>query len=225
MNNLGKMYGDGKGVAKDGVEAVRLYRQAADLCNARAMAFLGSMYANGRGVAKDEAAPVRLYRHSADLGNTLAMRNLGRVYENGLGVTKDIGEAKSYYQKAAEQSGGAGILVGLCAFALDHDPEPIQSRHRRHGPYPRASRLGPGPSPMDARKQRRARIQATLRGSGFDAANVCGRSSWHRRPGISRLGSALPSHARNRPRPPWLCRQLADLDLPGELFHLIGIVR
>ena len=23
----------------------------------------------------------------------------------------------------------------------------------------------------------------------------------------------------------WLCRQLADLDLPGELFHLIGIVR
>ena len=38
-----------------------------------------------------------------------------------------------------QKSGGAGILVGLCALALVHDPEPHKSRDQRHGLHARNS--------------------------------------------------------------------------------------
>ena len=52
LNNLGKMYEHGLGVAKDEAEAVRLYRQAAEKGNAFAMYDLGAMYERGAGVTK-----------------------------------------------------------------------------------------------------------------------------------------------------------------------------
>src|SRR5262249_13978000 len=53
MTNLGLMYADGRGVAKDEEEAVRWYRRAAEAGNAAAMHNLGFMYRNGRGVSRD----------------------------------------------------------------------------------------------------------------------------------------------------------------------------
>ncbi|MBE3039526.1 MAG: sel1 repeat family protein [Chloroflexi bacterium] len=54
MTNLGVMYGDGRGVAKDEREAVSWYRKAAESGNAGAMHNLGLMYGQGRGLEKDE---------------------------------------------------------------------------------------------------------------------------------------------------------------------------
>jgi hypothetical protein len=47
------MYTNGRGVPKDGVQAVKWSRLAAEKGNAAAQAILGLMYANGRGVPKD----------------------------------------------------------------------------------------------------------------------------------------------------------------------------
>ena len=103
VNNLGDNYYYGRGVAQDEAEAVRLYRQAANLGYASAILNLGFMFENGRGVAMDEAEAVRLYRQTADLGDTTAMHHLGFMYENGIGVTKDIAKARSYYQMDADR--------------------------------------------------------------------------------------------------------------------------
>ena len=57
--NLGEKYKLGRGVAKDGAEAEKWYRKAADLGDTSAQAILGLMYYKGEGVAIDEAEAVK----------------------------------------------------------------------------------------------------------------------------------------------------------------------
>jgi hypothetical protein len=66
------MYENGRGVARDNAEAVRLYRLAAEQGNAEGQASLGFMYANGLGVGLDRAEALRWYRLAANQGNTEA---------------------------------------------------------------------------------------------------------------------------------------------------------
>jgi TPR repeat protein len=99
--SLGYKYARGLGVAQDKAEAIRLYREAADLCDAPAINNLGSMYEGGDGVAQDKAEAVRLYRKTADLGNVTAMANLGNMYVRGEGVPANKTEAFNLFQKAA----------------------------------------------------------------------------------------------------------------------------
>ena len=122
-----------------------------------------------------------------------------------------------------QESSGAGILVGLCAFALDDDPEPRQSRHRRHGLHAWDSVAGAASLAMDARKQSRAGIQAPARGHRSDLPDVRGRLPWHSSPGVSRLGPHLPSHAVVGLNLLDMARAVAAFDLPariGQLFEL-----
>jgi TPR repeat protein len=79
MINLGNMYGDGRGVAKDEVEAVRWFRNAADVGDPGGMAILGYAYENGKGVLKDQAQGVLWYRKAADGGNEFAIAALRRL--------------------------------------------------------------------------------------------------------------------------------------------------
>jgi TPR repeat protein len=51
--NLGVMYYDGKGVAKDDAEAMKWYCLAADQCSADAQYYVGLMYKDGAGVPRD----------------------------------------------------------------------------------------------------------------------------------------------------------------------------
>ena len=60
--NLGVMYDNGQGVAKDAVEAVRWWRKAADQGYVKAQYNLGWAYDNGEGVVKNAAEAVRWYR-------------------------------------------------------------------------------------------------------------------------------------------------------------------
>ena len=101
--NLGVMYRNGYGVAKDDVEAVKWFRKAANQGNASAQYNLGVMYHNGYGVAKDDVEARKWFRKAADQGNAIAQYNLGVMYYNGDGVAKDDVEAVKWYRKAAEQ--------------------------------------------------------------------------------------------------------------------------
>src|SRR3989344_4931560 len=70
--NLGGMYANGRGVARDDAEAVKWYRKAAEHGYAQGQNNLGAMYANGRGVARDDAEAVKWYRKAAEQGLALA---------------------------------------------------------------------------------------------------------------------------------------------------------
>jgi uncharacterized protein len=60
------MYANGRGVRRDDVAAVNLFRKAADRGNADAQYNLGFMYQRGRGVPQDHAAAASWFRKAAD---------------------------------------------------------------------------------------------------------------------------------------------------------------
>ena len=103
---LGGMYGEGEGVTKDEVEAVKWFRKAADQGLADAQFNLGAMYRTGRGVAKDVVEAVKWYRKAAHQGLANAQFNLGGMYATGQGVAKDVVEAYKWWLLAGAQGFG-----------------------------------------------------------------------------------------------------------------------
>ncbi|MEN2786267.1 caspase family protein [Sphingomonas qilianensis] len=99
---------DGIDRQQDDVQAVKLYREAADLGDAGAQNSLGFMYRFGLGVAKDEARAVAWFRKAADQGNAAGQGNLGNMYRLGLGVAQDDAQAVDWYRKAADQGDVTG---------------------------------------------------------------------------------------------------------------------
>ena len=104
QNNLGEMFRDGEGVARDATEAVKWFHKAAEQGDATAQLNLGSMYFTGAGVPKDDAEAVRWWRKAAEQGVVYAQFNLGTMYANGDGVPKDDAEAYAWYSIATKHS-------------------------------------------------------------------------------------------------------------------------
>ena len=75
QSNLGAMYVNGKGVPKDGRQAVFWFRQAAEQGNAGAQFNLGNMYANGEGVLEDNVRAYAWFNLAAAQGNKWAKRS------------------------------------------------------------------------------------------------------------------------------------------------------
>ena len=103
QNNLGYLYGEGKGVTQDYAEAVKWYRKAAAQGHAGGQGNLGAMYNDGKGVTQDYAEAVKLYRKAAEQSYAHAQNNLGHMYEYGRGVDTDKELAAKWRCKAAEQ--------------------------------------------------------------------------------------------------------------------------
>jgi uncharacterized protein len=102
--DLGFMYIDGQGVAKDYAEAAKWLRKAAEQNNAVAQYNLGAAYAIGSGVTKDEAEALKWFRKAADQNNADAQHNLGVIYAQGKLVPQDLAEALKWLRRAAEQN-------------------------------------------------------------------------------------------------------------------------
>jgi TPR repeat protein len=101
-------------------EALRFYRQAADLGGAAAMNNLGQLYQYGLGVTKDYSEAERFYRKAADLGNSFGMNNLALMYQNGWGVAKDQSEAVRLFRKSADlgNTNATGNLADMYQYGL-----------------------------------------------------------------------------------------------------------
>ena len=79
--NLGIMYAEGKGIAKDEAQAVAWFRKAAEQGYAPAQFNLGVMYAEGIGIAKDETQAVAWSRKAAEQGYAPAQEALRQLSE------------------------------------------------------------------------------------------------------------------------------------------------
>ncbi|HTO79220.1 MAG TPA: toll/interleukin-1 receptor domain-containing protein [Methylocystis sp.] len=136
--NIGELYEDGRGVAKDIDEARVWYQKSADQGYGPAKTALarlqaqpnpspppapapqeqsltpaqendmGNRYLYGSGLDQDYAKAMEWYRKAADHGLGDAQYNVGMMYENGRGVAKDIEQAKAWYRKAADQGSAFG---------------------------------------------------------------------------------------------------------------------
>lgn len=103
QHNLGLMYYNGEGVARDTKQAAYWWQKAAEQSIADAQYNLGLMYANGEGVARDPKQAVYWWRKAAEQGYGSSQYNLGLMYDKGDGVVRDPKQAVYWWHKAAEQ--------------------------------------------------------------------------------------------------------------------------
>ena len=92
------------GVPKDGQEAVKWLRLAAEQGFDGAADALGFIYATGDGVPQDYQEAVRWFRLAAEQGGTYAQYNLGLMYYNGEGVPQDYIQAHKWLNLAASRT-------------------------------------------------------------------------------------------------------------------------
>lgn len=97
QRNLGLLYLDGLGVARDTEAAAACFRAAADQGNARAQANLGTLHLTGDGVRQSFPLALEWFLLAAEQGHAIAQFNLGLLYESGLGTERNVTEALRWY--------------------------------------------------------------------------------------------------------------------------------
>lgn len=109
MCELGKLYLKGKdGAKKDGDQAFRWLKKAAEAGNANAMAYYGDCFYEGIGTAKNDELSYQWDKKSADLGDPYGLNSLGACYEIGIYVAQDYTRAFQLYKQAAELGNSYG---------------------------------------------------------------------------------------------------------------------
>lgn len=98
--NLGLMYANGQGVAKDETEAGKWYRLAADQGRSDAHYQLGHLFYQQDSYAE----ALKWFLLAAEQGRPDAQSNLGVMYAEGQGVARNEIEALMWFILAAEQN-------------------------------------------------------------------------------------------------------------------------
>lgn len=101
--NLGVMFDQGRGVARDRESAILWWRKASEQGMTQAMHNLANIYISGEGAAQDYEEALKWLRLAAEKGLARSQYTLGKMYSYGLGVAPDEGQAVTWYRKAAEQ--------------------------------------------------------------------------------------------------------------------------
>lgn len=104
--DLGLMYANGEGVARDDEQAVRWFRLAAEQGDADAQFNLSFMYLNGEGVPQDYEEAIRWFRAAAEQGLATAQFYLGFMYDSGRGVPRDEIQAHMWLSLATSSLTG-----------------------------------------------------------------------------------------------------------------------
>jgi uncharacterized protein len=101
LNNLARLYADGRGVKQDVPKAIELWSQAAEGGNVTARFNLGLQYASGSGVPRDMKKAAEYMLQAAETGLPEAQFAVASYYRDGAGVEKDVAEARRWYERAA----------------------------------------------------------------------------------------------------------------------------
>lgn len=136
MVELGVLYGNGTGVAKDEAQARKLFERAAQAGNARGVSNLAAL---GGSTASDPARARELLAKSAET-NAEAQYQLGLMLAEGKGGAQDDAGARALFEKAAAQN-HPGALERMGAFAQAGRGGPKDSDAAK-AYYERAAALG-----------------------------------------------------------------------------------
>ena len=99
--NCGLALFNGRGVAKDPIEAAVHFRAAAEAGVPQAQFMYGEQLRTGAGIARDPVQAVEWFRKAATLNEVHAQAALGFALQSGQGVPANRAEALAWYQKAA----------------------------------------------------------------------------------------------------------------------------
>lgn len=123
LNNLARLYADGRGVQQDMPKAIELWTKAAEAGNVTARFNLGLQYASGSGVAKDMKKAAEHMLQAAESGLPEAQFAVAGYYLDGAGVEKDLEAARLWYERAAT-AGFAPARTELAALDKAESPTP-----------------------------------------------------------------------------------------------------
>ena len=115
MVELGVMLATGTGVAKDEVQARKLFERAAEAGNPRGVTNLAALSGGGSTLSDPAKARILLAK-AAEANSAEAQYQLGMMIAEGIGGPKDDVAARGLFQRAAAQ-GHAGALERMGAFA------------------------------------------------------------------------------------------------------------
>lgn len=101
LNNLARLYADGRGVTQDLPKAIELWSRAADAGNVTAGFNLGLQYAAGSGVPKDMKKAADYLLKAAESGLPEAQFAVAEFYRDGKGVAKNVEAARQWFDRAA----------------------------------------------------------------------------------------------------------------------------
>jgi TPR repeat protein len=114
MVELGVLYGEGSGVARDEAQARKLFERAAEAGNPRGVTNLAAL--GGGGVASSDPARARQLLAKAAETNAEAQYQLGLMMEDGTGGPADDAAARALFERAAAQN-HPGALERMGAFS------------------------------------------------------------------------------------------------------------
>ncbi|MGE0421172.1 MAG: peptidoglycan-binding protein [Reyranellaceae bacterium] len=117
MEELGRRYIQGAGVAPDAAEGAKWMLRAAQKGSPRAMFNAGVMYERGFEVPKDATKAVEWYRKAVAAGVALAQHNLALLMRDGNGTKADPVGAFEMMRAAARQ----GVPNSMLALAIMHE--------------------------------------------------------------------------------------------------------
>jgi TPR repeat protein len=136
MVELGVLYGNGSGVARDEAQARKLFERAAQAGNPRGVSNLAAL---GGGGAADPARARDLLSKAAET-NAEAQYQLGMMLAEGNGGTQDDAAARALFEKAAAQNHPAALeRMGAFAQAGRGGPKDAEAAKAY---YQRAAALG-----------------------------------------------------------------------------------
>ena len=165
MVELGVLYGNGSGVARDEAQARKLFERAAQAGNPRGISNLAAL---GGGGAADPGRARDLLSKAAET-NAEAQYQLGMMLADGNGGTQDDAAARALFEKAAAQNHPAALeRMGAFAQAGRGGPKDAEAAKTY---YRRAAALGD----EDAKKAlERLRCPYTIKDKrGNVVTNLC----------------------------------------------------
>ena len=113
--NLAQCYLFGRGTPKNSVEAVRLYKIAAEMGDAYAQFSYGLRLQHGDGAPCNPVEAFTWLKRAADAGDSDAQCNVGAALETGHGVEEDKALGVVYYRRSADQGIAAAMNnLGTC---------------------------------------------------------------------------------------------------------------
>jgi len=139
MVELGVMYGNGTGIAKDPEQARKLFERAAQAGNPRGVTNLAAISGNG-GAAADPVQARAMLAKAADANSAEAEFQLGMMMADGSGGAKDEAGARTQFEKAAQQN-HPGALLWMGVFAQSGRGGPKDETAAKNY-YERAAALG-----------------------------------------------------------------------------------
>ena len=115
---LGVMYRNGAGVARNDARAASLFQTACQSGKAAGCYDLGVLYLAGEGVARDDVRAAKLFQTACDGGDGGGCNNIGALYARGQGVARDELRAVKLYERAC----AAGYALG-CTNLANSSPQ------------------------------------------------------------------------------------------------------